>query len=199
MKHFFSRCLFSFCWCVYGPEMQISESRSMSDKWRQKNKLWWCGIFCGFANAGSGSAAACFCISSLWEVLNVRYFGPFKIIMAHRNCFLKKKIKLLWVRVWLSAFSQSTVPYCKVPYNVDWGRMTSRWSYGGRMGAPSPEVLKARLGNGPSASAVHCGCVSALRMDPVLIEMLYLAAHKQSGDTFLLMCACSVVFGWSCR
>ena len=53
--------------------------------------------------------------------------------------------------------------------------------------------------NGPSASAVHCGCVSALRMDPVLIEMLYLAAHKQSGDTFLLMCACSVVFGWSCR
>ena len=42
-------------------------------------------------------------------------------------------------------------------------------------------------------------CVSALRMDPVLIEMLYLAAHKQSGDTFLLMCACSVVFGWSCR
>jgi len=145
MKHFFSRCLFSFCWCVYGPEMQISESRSMSDKWRQKNKLWWCGIFCGFANAGSGSAAACFCISSLWEVLNVRYFGPFKIIMAHRNCFLKKKIKLLWVRVWLSAFSQSTVPYCKVPYNVDWGRMTSRWSYGGRMGAPSPEVLKARL------------------------------------------------------
>lgn len=130
MKHFFSRCLFYFGGYVYVVEMQILESRRMFDRWRHKKKRLLSGIFAVLSMQVLALELPEFCIFIPWEVFNVQYFGQFKIIMAPRNCFLKKKKKYSKCHCW--HVHKTSVSYCDMPWGVTWSRMTSRWCFGAR-------------------------------------------------------------------